>query len=167
PSSAATLGEAHGTVGREDSPHRGSYLSVYERSKHGGGVAAFDAARRAGVELLAVNPASVQGPGRAGGTGRILIAYLNGRLRAFVDTRLSLVDIADCVEGHLLAAERGRPGERYVLCGATLSSLEALELVAEMTGVTGPPPILPPPAATAVAALIQGRLRLAAWKPPA
>ena len=47
-SSAASLGEAHGTVGNEDSPHRGSYMSVYERSKHEGEVAAFAAARRAG-----------------------------------------------------------------------------------------------------------------------
>src|SRR3954466_13010546 len=131
-SSAAALGEAHGTVGREDSPHRGSYLSVYERSKHEGEVAAFAAARAAGVDLVSVNPSSVQGPGRAGGTGRILIAYLNGKLKAFVDTNLSLVDIADCVEGHVLGAERGRPGERYVLCGATVTSREALDIVSEV-----------------------------------
>ena len=84
----------------------------------------------AGIELVAVNPSSVQGPGRAGGTGRILIAYLNGRLRAFVDTSLSLVDIDDCVEAHVLAAERGAPGERYVISGATISAREALEIVA-------------------------------------
>ena len=65
--------------------------------------------------LVAVNPSSVQGPGRAGGTGRILIAYLNGRLRAFVDTTISLVDIDDCAEAHVLAAERGAAGERYVI----------------------------------------------------
>ena len=63
-----------------------------------------------GSSSSSVNPSSVQGPGRAGGTGRILIAYLNGRLKAFVDTRISLVDIGDCVEGHLLAAERGAAG---------------------------------------------------------
>ena len=134
-SSAAALGEAHGTVGSEDSPHRGSYLSVYERTKHEGEVAAFAAARSAGVELVAVNPSSVQGPGRAGGTGRILIAYLNGRLRAFVDTTISLVDIADCIEAHVLAAERGTPGERYVISGATISAREALEIVAGISGV--------------------------------
>ena len=92
-------------------PHRGSYLSVYERSKHEGEAAAFAAARRAGRRARRpVNPSSVQGPGRAGGTGRILIAYLNGRLQAFVDTNISLVDIDDCVEAHVLAAERGRAG---------------------------------------------------------
>ena len=121
-SSAASLGEAAGTVGDEGSPHRGSYLSIYERSKHEGEIAAFAAARREGVELVSINPSSVQGPGRSGGTGRIMIAYLNGRLRAFVDTHISIVDIGDCVEGHLLGAERGVPGERYVLNGATLSS---------------------------------------------
>ena len=62
-------------------------------------------------------------PGRAGGTGRILIAYLNGKLKAFVDTRISLVDIDDTIEAHVLAAERGKPGERYLISGATITSL--------------------------------------------
>jgi dihydroflavonol-4-reductase len=165
-SSAAALGEAHGTIGREDSAHRGSYLSVYERSKHEGEVAAFAAARRAGVDLVSVNPSSVQGPGRAGGTGRILIAYLNGRLRAFVDTRLSLVDLRDCVEGHILAARRGRPGERYVLNGVTLSSLEALAIASELTGVAERPRILPPVVAMSAAAVIESASRLVRRRPP-
>ena len=63
-SSAAALGEAEGSVGSESSPHRGSYLSVYERSKHEGELAAFTAARQAGIELVSINPSSVQGPGR-------------------------------------------------------------------------------------------------------
>jgi dihydroflavonol-4-reductase len=165
-SSAAALGEAHGTIGREDSPHRGSYMSIYERTKHEGEVAALAAARDVGIDLVAVNPSSVQGPGRAGGTGRILIAYLNGRLKAFVDTRLSLVDIQDCVEGHLLAAEHGRPGERYVLNGVTLRSLEALEIISGLTGVTDRPRILPPAVASAAAALVETGSRLARRKPP-
>ena len=138
-SSSAALGEAEGTVGSEDSPHRGWYLSVYERSKREGEIAALTAARREGVELISVNPSSVQGPGRAGGTGKILIAFLNGRLRAIVDTTVSLVDIRDCVEGHLLAAERGRPGERYVLSSATLTSREALAIASGLTGIDGSP----------------------------
>jgi dihydroflavonol-4-reductase len=165
-SSAAALGEEHGAVGREDSPHRGSYLSTYERSKHDGEVAALAAARRAGVELVCVNPSSVQGPGRSGGTGRILIAYLNGRLRAFVDTCISLVDIRDCVEGHVLAAERGRPGERYVLSGASLTSREALEIISDLTGVADRVRILPPPVATAAAAAVEAGFRLVRRSPP-
>jgi dihydroflavonol-4-reductase len=165
-SSAASLGEAAGTVGREDSPHRGSFLSVYERSKHEGEVAAFAAARRAGVELVSINPSSVQGPGRAGGTGKIMIAYLNGRLRAFVDTTISLVDIADCVEGHVLGAERGRPGERYVLNGATFSSHEALEIVSGLSGVRHHVRLLPPPVARAAGTLVEGAFRVRGKAPP-
>jgi dihydroflavonol-4-reductase len=165
-SSAATLGEEHGTVGREDSPHRGEYMSLYERSKHEGELAAFAAARQVGLDLVSVNPSSVQGPGRSGGTGRILIAFLNGKLKAFVDTRLSLVDIRDCTAGHLLAAERGKPGERYVVHGTTLTSLEALEIVAGLTGLADRPRILPAPVASAAAAVLQGAFRLARRKPP-
>ena len=165
-SSAAALGEAHGTIGREDSPHRGSYLSVYERTKHEGELAAFAAARIAGVELVAVNPSSVQGPGRAGGTGRILIAYLNGQLRAFVDTALSIVDIADCTEAHVLAAQRGTPGERYVVSGATLMAREALDLVTEIAGVRRAVTTLPAPVATAAGTLVGGAFRLAGRHPP-
>jgi dihydroflavonol-4-reductase len=165
-SSAASLGEAAGTVGREDSSHRGSFLSVYERSKHEGEVAAFAAARRAGIELVSINPSSVQGPGRAGGTGRIMIAYLNGRLPAFVDTCISIVDIADCVEGHLLGAQRGRPGERYVLNGATLRARDALALVSEISGVRHRVRLLPPPVARAAGAVVEGPFRLAGKSPP-
>jgi dihydroflavonol-4-reductase len=165
-SSAASLGEAQGTLGSEDSPHRGWYLSDYERSKREGERAALAAGAREGVEVVSVNPSSVQGPGRAGGTGKIMIAYLNGRLRAFVDTDISLVDVRDCTEGHLLAAERGRPGERYVLSGATLNSREALEIVSGMTGVTERPVFLPPALASAAATLAEGGFRLARRSPP-
>jgi dihydroflavonol-4-reductase len=165
-SSAASLGEERGTVGNEASPHRGSYMSVYERSKHEGEVAALAAGRSAGVQVVAVNPSSVQGPGRAGGTGRIMIAYLNGRLRAFVHTTISIVDIRDCVRGHLLAAERGVPGERYVLNGATMTSAEALELVAGMTGVRESPRFLPPAVASAVAAAAEAGFKVARKHPP-
>jgi dihydroflavonol-4-reductase len=165
-SSAAALGEAHGTVGSEDSPHRGSFLSVYERSKHDGERAALAAARAASVDLVAVNPASVQGPGRSGGTGRILIAYLNGRLRAFVDTAITLVDIDDAVEGHVLAAERGVPGERYLLCGATMTSREALAIVSALTGITDRVRLLPRPAAHVAGAAVEAAFRARGRTPP-
>jgi dihydroflavonol-4-reductase len=154
-SSAAALGEPAGTVGREDTTHRGSYLSVYDRSKHEGERAALAAARRLGVELVALNPSSVQGPGRSSGNGKIIIAYLNGRLRVFVDTYVSVVDIADTVEAHLLAAERGGSGERYVLNGATIPSAEALRIASELSGISDRVHIVPPAAARAAAALAE------------
>ena len=113
-----------------------------------------------------VNPSSVQGPGRAGGTGRFLLAFLDGRLRVFVHTCVSLVDIDDCVEGHLLAAERGAAGERYLLNGITLTITEALALAAEVAGVERKPRLLPRPVATVAAARVERGFRLARRRPP-
>jgi dihydroflavonol-4-reductase len=160
-SSAATLGEERGAVGSEESVHRGWFLSDYERSKYEAERALLDAAGETGLEVVCVNPSSVQGPGRTGGTARLLLGYLNGRLRSAVDTRLSVVDIADCTRGHLLAEERGAPGERYVLCGASLTVREGLELLGRVTGLDEQPRFLPPRLALLLASGVEtvGRVR--------
>jgi dihydroflavonol-4-reductase len=154
-SSAATLGEKKGTVGSEQSPHRGSFLSHYERSKFEAERAVLAAAGETGVDLVCVNPASVQGPGRATGSTRLLLDYLNGRLKAVVDTTLSLIDIADCTTGHLLAASGGKPGERYVLSGATLTVREGLALLGRLAGIEQPVRTLPPSLAMTVATVVE------------
>jgi dihydroflavonol-4-reductase len=133
-SSAAAIGEDRGTVGREDSPHRGSYLSSYERSKHLAERTALHLAGELGVELVCVNPSSVQGPGRTGGSARLLLELVGGRLPALVETTISLVDVDDCTEGHVLAEAGGRPGERYLVSGATLSTRAAVDLVRGLWG---------------------------------
>jgi dihydroflavonol-4-reductase len=165
-SSAATIGEAPGTVGNEQSPHRGWYLSTYERTKTEGERAVLAAARELGVDLVCVNPSSVQGPGRTGGTGRFLLAFLDGRLKVFVATNISLVDISDCVEGHLLAAERGQAGERYLLSGIALTMSEALALAGEVAGVDRKPRLLPRSLATAAATIVEQSFRLVRRHPP-
>lgn len=159
-SSAATIGEAEGTVGTEDSPHRGTYLSVYERSKHEGERAAFAAGNEAGVEVVALNPSSVQGPPRASGNGALIIAYLNGRLRLFVDAPVSVVDVADVVRAHLLAVERGRAGERYILNGATLPSPEALKIVARLAGLDHRVVMMPPALVRGLATTVDAAMGL-------
>ncbi|HYZ20104.1 MAG TPA: SDR family NAD(P)-dependent oxidoreductase [Gaiellaceae bacterium] len=159
-SSAATLGEARGTRGSEVSPHRGSFLSSYERSKFEAERAVLDAANERELEVVAVNPASVQGPGRATGTARLLLDYLNGELKSVVDATISLVDIADCTEGHLLAEARGEPGERYVLSGATITVREGVRLLERLTGVEGKVRSLPPALAMAAAAAVETGARL-------
>jgi dihydroflavonol-4-reductase len=151
-SSAASLGERKGTVGSEDSPHRGSFLSDYERSKFEAERSVLAAAQETGAALVCVNPASVQGPGRATGSTRLLLDYLNGRLKAVVDSTLSLVDVDDCMTGHLLAAAKGKPGERYVLSGATLTVSEGLALLGRISGIEQPLRTVPPWVAMAVAA---------------
>jgi dihydroflavonol-4-reductase len=165
-SSAAAVGEARGTVGNEDSPHRGSYLSVYERSKHLSEGAVLRAAAGTELEVVLVNPASVQGPGRASGTGKLLIACLDGRLRVFIDTTVSIVDVADCVRGHVLAAERGVPGARYLLCGAVLPITEAFALARRIAGVSGRPLVAPPVLARSAAAIVELVYRALRRPPP-
>lgn len=159
-SSAASLGEAEGTIGREDSPHRGSYLSVYDRSKHEAEGVAFATGAARGVEVVALNPSSVQGPPRKGGNGAIIIAYLNGRLRAFVDTHVSVVDVQDVVQAHLLAASRGRPGARYVLNGATIPSAQALEIVSSLSGTTHRVPMVPAGVARGASSAVESVFRM-------
>jgi len=165
-SSAATIGEAPGTVGNERTPHRGWYLSTYEQTKTEGERAARGAAHETGQDVVCVNPSSVQGPGRAGGTGRFLLAFLDGRLKVFVPTVVSLLDIDDCVTGHLLACERGVAGERYLLNGMTLAIEDALALAAQVAGVEAKPRLVPRRLATVAATALERGFRLIGRHPP-
>jgi len=165
-SSAATIGEPAGAIGDEWTQHRGWYLSNYERTKTEGEHAAMDAARDTGQNVVYVNPASVQGPGRAGGTARFLLAFIDGRLKVFVDATFSLVDIRDCVRGHLLAAERGQPGERYLLSGIRLTITEALALTADIAGARRRPLLAPRPLAKLGGAAVEQWFRLRGRQPP-
>ncbi len=165
-SSAATIGERKGAVATETTPHRGSFLSAYERSKFEAERVAFATAAERGLPLVSVNPSSVQGPGRTRGTAKILIDALNGRLGAVVDSRMSLVDVHDCAEGHVLAEERGTPGERYILSGVTLTVTEALALLGRITGTRPAPRTLPGPVAMAAATGVELVARVRRRRPP-
>lgn len=163
-SSAVTIGEKKGAVATEHSPHRGWYLSEYERTKAEAERLAFKEAR--GLEVVAVNPSSVQGPGRATGTGAILLNLVRGRLPFVIDTTISLVDINDCARGHLLAAERGVTGDRYLLSGATLKMREAVSLLAEVIGHDLTPRYLRRWTVMALGAVVEAGFRLARRQPP-
>jgi dihydroflavonol-4-reductase len=165
-SSSSAIGEPRGTIGREDTEHRGWYLSDYDRTKHAGERAVLEIGAREGLDVVCVNPASVQGPGRATGTAKMLLAQLDGRLKVFVDTRFSVVDIDDCTRGHLLAAERGTPGERYLLCGATLTSEEALALLDRLGGAGVRPRFIPAGIAPPLAAAVELACRALGREPP-
>ncbi len=163
-SSAAALGEMPGTVGSESSAHRGWFLSEYERSKFLAEEAVM--ALDADVEIVSVNPSSVQGPGRATGTGKLILDVLNGRLPALVDTDLSIVDIDDCARGHLLAAEFGDDRARYVLNSFTVTMRDAISLLESATGRSIRVRLLPAGLIGAAAPLVDLVARLARRKLP-
>jgi len=165
-SSAVTIGEPAGTVGAESMTHRGWYLSEYERSKVEAERAVAIEAEDLGVNVVSVNPASVQGPGRVTGTARLLLAFLKGRLRYLPDTRATIVDIDDCARGHLAAAERGARGARYLLVGATISTAEMASLLAAAADMEAAVRKLSPRVARAIGSIVGGTYRLAHKQAP-
>jgi dihydroflavonol-4-reductase len=151
-SSAAAIGELAGAIGRESTPHRGWYLSNYERSKHLAERAVLRLGRETGVEVVCVNPSSVQGPGRSTGSARLIINVAGGKLPLLIDSVVSIVDVVDCARGHVLAESNGEPGERYILNGATIGTRDAVALVERLWGLPRRVRWIPPFAAKAVAA---------------
>ena len=170
-SSAATLDSSPPPATRESppAPHDGGrrrFLSEYERSKYEAEVRVLDLAPRLGVELVCLNPASVQGPGRTSGTARWLIRYANGRLRWMVDAAVSLVDIADCAEAHLLAATRGEPLRRYVISGTTQRLSEMVRTLGSLGGQVHRVHFLPAGPAVAAASVAGAAFHLARRRAP-
>lgn len=146
-SSAVTVGEAQGEVGDETTAHRGWYLSDYERSKVEAEQAALTSAAEAGVQLVSLNPSSVQGPGRVSGTAQLLLWVLKGQLRWLPDTTISLVDVDDCARAHMAAAVSGNAGSRYLVSGSSVTTAQMVGQFTEAAGVELTVRTLPPAAA--------------------
>lgn len=119
-------------------------IGHYKRSKFLAEREALAAAEH-GLPVVVVNPTTPVGPGDAKPTptGRILLDFLRGRMPAYVDTGLNLVAVEDVATGHLLAAERGRPGRRYILGHRNMTLKEILGLLARITGRAAPRVRLP------------------------
>jgi dihydroflavonol-4-reductase len=113
-----------------------------------------------------VNPSSVQGPGRASGTGKLILDVMRGKLPFLVESTISIVDIDDCARGHLLAADRGSPGERYLLSGVSLTIHEALALLTRVSGLSLNPRFLPGSVVAALAGGIELGARALRRRPP-
>jgi dihydroflavonol-4-reductase len=99
-----------------------------------------ESAAEAGLPVVIVNPTTPVGPGdwKPTPTGKIIVDFLNGRMPGYVDTGLNFVSVEDCALGHLLASERGRIGERYILGGVNLTLKGMLDILARVTGRRAP-----------------------------
>ncbi|MGH8259078.1 MAG: hopanoid-associated sugar epimerase, partial [Steroidobacteraceae bacterium] len=136
-SSVATIGiPADGTPGDERTPVRvEDMIGHYKRSKFLAEQVARECAR-GGADIVIVNPSTPVGPGdvKPTPTGQIIVDAARGRTPAYVDTGLNVVHVDDVAEGHLLALERGRAGELYILGGEDLSLREILVSIAALVG---------------------------------
>ena len=140
-SSAATLGEKKGSIGNENSIHRGTFLSDYEESKYLAEEVAF--AFNKEFEFVSINPSSVQGPGRMSGTAKLLISTLNKKFPPLIKSSVSVVDIDDCTDGHYQALLNGEANERYVLNSFQTTSEELLSKLKSLSEWSGRPMYIP------------------------
>lgn len=163
-SSVATIGlPPDGAEGDEDTPlDPAQVIGAYKRSKVASERLALDAAA-AGQHVVVVNPTAPVGPGDhvPTPTGRIVTDFLAGRIPAYVDTGLNLVDVRDVAAGHRLALERGASGRRYILGNENMTLREILGVLAGLSGRRPPRVRIPHAVAIAVAAVdeaVEGRM---------
>jgi dihydroflavonol-4-reductase len=149
-STISAIGTANGNGPADESTsYPDDWLGLaYPDSKHAGERAALEAAERHGIELVVVNPGYVLGvpvdrsqPGET--STRTIGNYLRGRLPGVLAAPMNFVDVADVAAGQLLAHDRGRPGERYILGGVNLGWVQLIDRVAELSGVRYPIMVLP------------------------
>lgn len=140
-SSVGTMGfKSDGTVVDESTPvGEADMIGHYKRSKWRAEQMAIEAAR-GGQEVVIVNPTAPIGERdiKPTPTGRIVVDFLNGKFPAYVDTGMNLVDVREVAKAHILAFQRGRTGERYIIGGENLTLKQILDKLAAITGLKSP-----------------------------
>jgi dihydroflavonol-4-reductase len=140
-SSVATMGfKQDGTIVDEETPVGEAHMiGHYKRSKWLAEQVALEAAR-AGQHVMILNPTTPIGSldTKPTPTGQIVVDFLNRNFPAYVETGLNLVDVDEIARMHLVALERGTPGERYILGGENLTLKQILDRLAAMTGLPSP-----------------------------
>jgi dihydroflavonol-4-reductase len=152
-STAATCGPVAGRPATEEDTPPAWELSVpYKRTKLEAERLVLAAAHD-GLDAVVVNPTTPVGEGDRfpTPTGRMIEGVTSGRYRAFVSSGVNVVDVRDVAHGHVLAYERGRAGERYILGGADLTLAELFAAIAELAGRPRPRLRVPHAAARALA----------------
>jgi len=154
------LGDETAPVGIED------MKGAYKRSKFLAEQTAVEYAR-SGLDVVIVNPTAPVGGHdvKPTPTGKIVLDFLKGDMPAFIDTGLNLVDVEDTAEGHLLAAEKGKSGERYILGCENLTLAEILRRLARLAGRKAPVVRLPYAAAYAAGLASTGWAMLTGVEP--
>src|SRR6202045_1431660 len=111
----------------------------YKRSKWMAEREALQAARE-GLPVIVAMPTTPVGPWdwKPTPTGKLVVDFLNGKMPGYVDTGLNFVGVEECAAGHLLVAEKGKVGERYLLGGENLTLKQVLDMLSKITGLPSP-----------------------------
>ena len=133
-------GGSAGEPGDEDTPVQAHHLvGAYKNSKFEAEKLALAKAEQ-GLPVVVVNPTAPVGAWdvKPTPTGGMVLDFLRGRVPVYINTGMNLVDVADVAAGHILAMEKGRPGQRYVLGNVNLSLKQVFTLLGELTGLPVP-----------------------------
>jgi len=134
-----------GGLGTEETPVVFEQMAGhYKRSKYLAEQEVLKLAR-AGLPVVIVNPSAPVGIGdvKPTPTGQVIVDFMKGRMPAYIETGMNIVDVDDVAIGHLLAMEKGRIGERYILGSANLMLREVFEILSRLTGINAPSIKLP------------------------
>ena len=167
-SSIATVGpNLDGTPADEESIYRWAPEDTYMLSKYMAEREALQEAVR-GCPVVIVNPASCYGEFdyRPSLPGMLVLHFLCGRMKAYIDSTMNMIDIRDQARGHVLAAERGRVGERYLIGNENVRVWDACKLMHEITGLPMPKFRIPIRVAMFFGLIAQLRAEYVTKKPP-
>jgi dihydroflavonol-4-reductase len=134
-----------GGLGTEETPVSLEQMAGhYKRSKYLAEQEVLKLAK-AGLPVVIVNPSAPVGAGdvKPTPTGQVIVDFMKGRMPAYIETGMNIVDVDDVATGHLLAMEKGRIGERYILGNANLMLREVFEILSRLTGIKAPTIKLP------------------------
>ena len=134
-----------GGLGTEDTPVALDQMAGhYKRSKFLAEQEVLKLAQK-GFPVVIVNPSAPVGTGdvRPTPTGQVIVDFMRGRMPAYIETGMNIVDVDDVATGHLLAMQKGRQGERYILGCKNLMLREVFEILARLTGIRAPSIKLP------------------------
>jgi nucleoside-diphosphate-sugar epimerase len=144
-STVAVFGDTHGVVADESYRAGGPWLSVYDHTKWQAHYEVAEPLIQAGLPLVIVQPGLTYGPGDTSAVHNTLVQYLQGKLpMAPPRTTYCWAHVEDTARGHILAMERGRPGESYIIAGPQHTFIEAMALAERITGVPAPRQHPPP-----------------------
>ncbi len=165
-STVGVFSDTNGQVVDETHRHTGPFLSEYERTKWLAHYQVAAPMMAEGLPLVIVMPGLVYGPGDTSMAREALVSYLQGQLpMAPQETGYCWAHVEDTARGHILAMEKGTPGESYIIAGPPHSFIEAMELAEDITGIPAPR-LRPPPTLLRLAAGVMGVVGRFAALPP-